>query len=110
MFKVRDTFRQIREAVHMAMTCHYKDQMSAIKKGEVFMTLRDGKLVRFKTSATLTTSWFGTPRSWSHVSSRTMQRLAYTAVSALQLALGIPGGTRWHPQPLRRLNARCSLS
>lgn len=43
MFKVIDTFRQIREAVHMAMTCRYEDQISAIKKGEVFMTLRDGK-------------------------------------------------------------------
>jgi hypothetical protein len=43
MFKVSDTFRQIRDAIHMAMTCRYEDQMSAIKKGEVFMTLRDGK-------------------------------------------------------------------
>ena len=43
MFKVRDTFRKIREAVHMAMTCRYEDQMSSIKNGGVFMTLRDGK-------------------------------------------------------------------
>lgn len=43
MFKVSDTFRKIREAVSMAMTCRYEDRMTCIKKGEIFMTLRDGK-------------------------------------------------------------------
>ena len=53
MFKVSDTFNRIREAARMAMSCRYADQMSAIKKGEVFMTLRDGRTwVRGYTSQT----------------------------------------------------------
>lgn len=40
---LKDSFKQIREAVSMAMTCRYEDRMSSIKKGEVFFILRDGK-------------------------------------------------------------------
>ena len=43
MFKVSDTFNRIRDAISMAWVNRYEDRMTCIKKGEVFMTLRDGK-------------------------------------------------------------------
>jgi hypothetical protein len=43
MFKVSDKFKQIRDAISMSMLVRYEDRMTCIKKGEVFMTLRDGR-------------------------------------------------------------------
>lgn len=43
MIHVRDTFRKIKESIRMGMVSRCEDRVSAIKKGEVFFTLRDGK-------------------------------------------------------------------
>jgi hypothetical protein len=43
MFKISDKLKQVRDAIAMSMSVLYRDQMNCIKKGEVFMTLRDGK-------------------------------------------------------------------
>jgi len=39
----QDTFNRIKAAVSMSFSTRYEDRMSCIKRGDVFMVLRDGK-------------------------------------------------------------------
>jgi hypothetical protein len=94
MFKVSDKFKQIRDAISMSMSVRYEDQMSAIKKGEVFMTLRDGKTGEIQDQRHIDNT---VTRDASILVARLFKNNAETGLhGGLCLAVGT-GDTGWNP-------------